>query len=186
MSYLPLPTPETLTAEQKPIYDALAGGPRGGVRGLFLALLIKPELCDKHQALGELLRYRTGFPPRLSELAILVTARQWDYQYEWAMHAPIALKAGLARETIDAIANNLRPQNMAADEQDIYEFSLELHRDRNVGEAMHRKIQARFGVVGAVELVALLGYYTMTAMTLNGHAIPAPPGATMLLPPREG
>jgi len=123
------------------------------------------------------LRFKTGFAPRLSELAILVTARHLDCQYEWAAHERHALKGGLAQTVIDAIKAGRRPQ-LAADEQAVYDYATELHERRAVSSATYEKAQAAFGTVGVVELTALLGYYTMVAMTLNAHEImpegPAP------------
>ena len=95
MARIPLPTPETMTPEQRRVYDAVVSGPRGALRGPLLRALHRPELADKWQQLGELLRYRTSLPPRLSELAILVTARHCNCELEWHIHEEMALKAGL-------------------------------------------------------------------------------------------
>src|SRR5271154_6667106 len=103
MPRIPLIAAESLTAEQRVVYDAIASGPRAGVRGPFIALLHQPALADKWQQLGEVLRYRTSLAPRLSELAILVTARHMDCQYEWFAHEPHALKGGLAPAVIAAV-----------------------------------------------------------------------------------
>ncbi|SRR5581483_4651665 len=183
MSRIPLPAPESLTAEQRKVYDAIASGPRGGVRGPFKALLHVPELTDKVQQLGEYLRYRTSLEPRLSELAILVTARHWDCQYEWFAHEPHALKGGLAQDIVDAIRLDKRPTFAKADEAAIYDYAHELHTKRAVSDATYKRALDLFGAKGVVELTALLGYYTMIAMTLVGHDIPLPDGASPPLPP---
>ena len=184
MSRIPLPSPESLTPEQRRVYDAIAGGPRGGVRGPFRALLHQPEITDKWQQLGEVLRYRTSLGPRLSELAILVTARHWDCQYEWFAHEPHATKAGLAQSVIEAIRAGRRPGFANQDEQAIYDYATELHTKRSVGEAAYRRALDAFGPVGVVELTALVGYYTMVAMTLVAHEVPLPADAKPPLPPR--
>jgi 4-carboxymuconolactone decarboxylase len=178
MPRIALATAETLNPEQRRVYDAIASGPRAGVRGPFLALLNQPAVADKWQQLGEVLRYHTSLPPRLSELAILVTARHMDCQYEWSAHEKHARNGGLAPEIIDAIKAGKRPAKLAADEQAVYDYALELNERHAVSAATYDKAKASFGPVGVVELTALLGYYTMVAMTLNAHEIlpdgPAP------------
>ncbi len=178
MARIPLPSPETFTAEQKRVHDAIVSGPRGALRGPLRAALHNPELADKWQQLGELLRYRTSLPPQLSELAILVTARHCNCQVEWFIHAEMARKAGLS----DSIIENIRTRRPIADADlaavDIYLYASELNRSDTVSEDAHRRVRERFGVVGVVELTALIGYYTMVAMTLNAHQIPLPDGAT--------
>jgi 4-carboxymuconolactone decarboxylase len=185
MSRIPLPSAETLTPEQRRVYDAIASGPRGGVRGPFRALLHAPELTDKWQQLGELLRYRTSLSPRLSELAILVTARHWDCQYEWFAHEQHALKGGLPPAIIAAIKNGQRPKFDKTDDAAIYDYALELQTSRAVGAETYKRALDAFGPTGVVELTALLGYYTMVAMTLNAHEIPLPPDTPPPLPPRK-
>src|SRR5262249_61068370 len=101
MARIPLPTPETLTLEQRRVYDAVVAGPRGALRGPLRAALHRPELADKWQQLGERLRYRTSLPPALSELAILVTARHCDCQLDWQIHEEMAIKTALAEGIIE-------------------------------------------------------------------------------------
>jgi len=100
---LPLPSVESLSEDQRRVYDAILSGPRGTVPALFMAFLHNAELADRVQALGALLRYDTSLEPRLSELAILAVARHWSCQYEWHWHAPEAAKAGLPDTVIEAI-----------------------------------------------------------------------------------
>ena len=100
---------EQLTEAQKQVYDAIAGGPRGGVRGPFGPLLRSPELADRVQKLGEYLRFNSSLPPRLNEMAILINARFWESKYEWNAHKPFALKGGLAESIADDLAQNGAP-----------------------------------------------------------------------------
>ena len=186
MPRIPLASPETLDAEQRRVYDAIASGPRAGVRGPFLALLHQPALADSWQQLGEVLRYRTGFSPRLSELAILVTARHMDCQYEWFAHEQHAKKAGLPAAVIEAVRAGQRPEFAAADDRAVYEFARELNERHAVSAETYQRALDAFGTVGVVELTAIVGYYTMVAMTLNAHELPLPAGATPPLPPRRG
>jgi 4-carboxymuconolactone decarboxylase len=184
MPRISLPSPNSLTPAQRQVYDAIASGPRGGVRGPFLGLLHAPEIADKWQQLGEMLRYRTSFEPRLSELAILVTARHMDCQYEWFAHEPHALKGGLSQAVIDAIRVGARPHFDKADEALVYDYAMEMHDTHAVSAATYQRALDAFKTTGVVELTALLGYYTMVAMTLNAHEISVPEGAKLPLPAR--
>jgi 4-carboxymuconolactone decarboxylase len=182
MARIPLFPLEHMTQAQQRVYDAVLSGPRGIVVGPLRAALHQPELADKWQQLGEILRYRTSLPPRLSELAILVTARHWTSQLEWQQHAPAALKGGLAPEVIEAIREGDRPNFARPDEEAVYDYCVELHERRNVSEERYRRAHELLGTVGIVELTALVGYYTMVAMTLIAHEIPLPEGAAPALP----
>jgi 4-carboxymuconolactone decarboxylase len=164
-----------LTPEQRKVHDAIASGPRGGVRGPFLALLHVPKLADRVQHLGELLRYETSLGRRLSELAIIVTARGLRCDYEWFAHARIAAEAGLPAEAIEAIRTDKDPGLTDPKERLVYQFARELVTNQRVSDATYDAFTQAFGAVGAVELAAMVGYYTMIAMTLNAHAI-MPPG----------
>ena len=176
MSRLPAIDPAKLDASQRKVYDSIASGPRGGVRGPFLALIHVPELTNRIQHLGEYLRFNTAYPPRLSELAIIVTARHFNCQYEWHAHAPLAVKGGLKQEIVDAIRDERRPRNMQADETAVYDFVSELVAHNKVSDAAYQRVTELFKISGAVELAGLTGYYIMIAMTLLAHEVPLPAG----------
>ena len=179
---LPLPNVETLTADQRRVYEAIESGPRGTVPDLFVALLHNAELADRVQALGALLRYQTSLEPKLSELAILAIARHWSCQYEWHWHAPEAARAGVPDSVIEAIKHR-RPSPLSAeDEVIVYDYTCELQTNRAVSDETYDKALALLGPAGVVELTALNGYYAMIAMTLNEHRVPLPDGAAPQLP----
>lgn len=169
MARIPLPNPETMTPEQRQVYDAI-GSLRGGhIPMPYRAALHSPELADKWQQIGELLRYRTSVPQRLSELAVLVVAHHHACQYIWTAHEPVALKAGVENDKIAAIKSGLRPQFQLADEQAVYDYCAELLETHFVTDTSHARALGVLGITGVVELTALLGYYVMVAMTLNAH-----------------
>ena len=172
-----------MTAEQQRVYDAVVSGPRGVVVGPLRAALHQPELADKWQQFGEILRYRTSLPPRLSELAILVTARHWTSQLEWQQHAPAALKGGLAEEIVEAIRTASGRCSRRRTRKRFTTLHFELHEKQIVSEKTYQRTLGLIGVQGVVELTALIGYYTMVAMTLIAHEIPLPEGAAPALPP---
>jgi 4-carboxymuconolactone decarboxylase len=171
-----------MTPEQRRVYDAVVSGPRGELKGPLRAALHRPELADKWQQFGELLRYRTSIPATLSELAILVTARHCNSAVEWVIHEEMAIKAGLARAVIEDLRAERRPVTASVDELEIYDFADELNRCNSVSTEAYQRVLCRWNVVGVVELTALVGYYTMVAMTLNAHEIPLPDDAS---PPFE-
>ena len=167
---------EQMTDAQKRVYDAIAGGPRGGVRGPFGPLLRSPELTDRVQKLGEYLRFNTSLPARLNEFAILINARFWDSKYEWYAHKPLAIKGGLADSIADDLAQNKRPANMKPDEELVYDFCTILHRQHFVDDALFKRAVSTLGEQGVIDLVAVSGYYTLVSMVLNVAEIPLPPG----------
>jgi 4-carboxymuconolactone decarboxylase len=183
---IPLFPSDDMTPEQRRVHDAVVAGPRGELRGPLRAVLHRPELADKWQQLGELLRFRTSLPPHLKELAILVTGRHCHAQLEWHIHEQMALKAGLPKAVIEDVHAGRRPQGLDAEGLAVFDYADELNRRKTVGEDNYQRVLARWHAVGVVELTALIGYYTMVAMTLNCHDIPLPDGVPPPLPPAPG
>jgi 4-carboxymuconolactone decarboxylase len=161
----------------------ISGGPRGGLRGPFPALLRSPELADRFQKVGEYLRFNSSIPTALNELAILVTARTWSAQFEWYAHHLLAMKAGLPPAIAEAIAEGRRPEGMDADQSIIYDFCTELHTTHHVSDATYAAALARFGEQGVVDLLGVSGYYVGVAMILNVAQVPLPPGVPEPLKP---
>ncbi len=181
----PLP-PERMTPRQREVAEAIAGGPRGGLRGPFHAWLRSPEVAYRFQRVGEYVSFNSSIPPALNELAILVTAREWTAQFEWHAHHALAMKAGLPPAVAEAIARGERPEGMDADQRAVHDFASELHRERSVSDATYAAVVERFGERGLVDLVATCGYYVAVAMTLNVARVPLPDGVPPPLAPRRG
>ena len=178
------PIPEAdMTARQKEVAAGIAGGPRGAIRGPFPAMLRSPEVADRFQKVGEYCRFQTSIPQDLNELAILVTARAWSAQFEWYAHHLLALKAGLPDAIAQDIAAGRRPADMTPDQAIVFEFCDELHRTKQVSDATYAATKARFGEHGVIDLIAVSGYYTAVAMTLNVAQVPVPPGVPLPLKP---
>ncbi|XAH25760.1 carboxymuconolactone decarboxylase family protein [Xylophilus sp. GW821-FHT01B05] len=169
----PLP-PEQWTPEQREYAEEIIRGPRGALVSPFVPLLRSPELMAHAQRMGEYLRYRSVLGQRLSEFAILLTAREWSQQVEWAIHAPIAEREGVAPETVRAIAQGQRPQGLQDDEAVVYDFCLELHRDKAVSDATWARAVQRFGERGAVDLIGITGYYSFLSMVMNAARTAVP------------
>lgn len=181
---LPAIPDEKLTARQKELMEAIRSGPRGRVSqgGPFGVYLHAPEFGDLVQKLGAHCRYHSGLAPRLSEFAILCTARQWRAQYEWHAHAAIAEKAGVAPEVIRDVKAGRAPKKGTKEERAIYDFVAELYKTRRVSERTYKRVHAFLGGSGAVELVGILGYYGLVAMMLDVFNVPLPEGATPAFP----
>jgi 4-carboxymuconolactone decarboxylase len=170
-----------MTPEQRRLRDAIVAGPRKQMRGgPFQALLRSPELGDIVQQMGAHVRYKSILPDPLKEFAILVTARHWTAQYEWAAHRRMGEQAGLSPAHADALAEGRRPEGMSAEEAAIYEFATELLRTGEVSDQNFAAIKDRWGERGVVELICTLGYYSTVSMILNVHRHPIPPDAKPL------
>ena len=180
------PMPEDMNTAQRQVYDQIVSGPRGTLVGPLRAALLNPTLADRWQRLGQVLRFETSLPAALNELAILVTARRWNSDLEWAIHLRDAERAGLNRTYATAILACRAPDfGDDAPAREVYEFARQIVETGHVDDAAYNDVLARWGEVGAVELTAVVGYYSMVAMTLNAHRIPLPDGMTDTLPGRR-
>ncbi|MDX2158224.1 MAG: carboxymuconolactone decarboxylase family protein [Hyphomicrobiaceae bacterium] len=178
----PLPD-DKLSAEQRKAIADIVSGPRGSLVGPFIPLLRSPEFMNRLQRTGEYLRFNSAFETRLSELAILLTARAWSQNFEWHHHRPIGEKAGLRASIVDAIAEGRRPDGMAMDEATIYDFIDELVRNRTVSEPTYQRTVSMFGEKGVIDLIGIHGYYSLLAMVLNVTHAPLPEGSKPGLAP---
>jgi 4-carboxymuconolactone decarboxylase len=180
----PTLTPETMTAEQKTVADAIQSGPRGGgLRGPFNALLRSPDLCDLVQRVGAYVRFGSSIPAPLNELAICMAGRKWTAQYEFYAHRRLAIEAGLPPAILDAVADCRRPEDMSPDESLVYEFVTELLSTGAVSDGHYHPVVARFGERGVMDLVGAVGYYSLVSMVLNVAQVQLPPGEAPPLKP---
>jgi 4-carboxymuconolactone decarboxylase len=166
---------EAMSAEQRNAAAELAAGPRGGVRGPFIPLLRSPELMRRLQKVGEYLRYESALERRLGEFAMLIVSRRLTQQFEWQVHYPLAIAAGLAKETADALARGARPRTMREDEAAVYDFCSELLHVHGVSEDAYGAALAHLGERGVVDLIGLAGYFITVSLVLNAAHTPAVP-----------
>lgn len=162
---------------QRSVAAEISAGPRGEVRGPFIALIHNAGLARRMQALGEHLRWNNRLPPPLLELAVLFTARKWNCQHEWYMHEKLARKAGLAPHIFEAIAAGQEPQGMSADEALVYKACQQAHRSGRLDDETFTALSGRFGLDGVLDLLVLNGYYSAMAMVLNTAGMPLPDNA---------
>jgi 4-carboxymuconolactone decarboxylase len=180
MARIPDLKPEEMTERQKQL-AAEIGGPRGGVvRGPFAIWLRNPELVDKANQLGNLLREGTSVPRRLSELAILVTARHWTAQYEWFAHEQQALDQGVGKDIVEAIRARKTPNFAKADERVTYAICHEMYENKKVSDATYKAAVDTLGQQMVIELITIATFYAMIAMFLVTFEAPVPRGAKPL------
>ena len=177
----PVPT-HRLTEEHRTAMDAFTQTRRTEIFGPFVPLLWSPEVMVRIGALGEYLRHRSAFPPRLSEFMILIAARHWTQQYEWSLHCPIAIAAGVEPAVADAIAEGRRPPQMSGEQAILYDFCTELLQQQGVSDPTYARTLATFGEKGVIDAITITGYYTLLAMVLNTARTPPEPGAPTLAP----
>jgi 4-carboxymuconolactone decarboxylase len=171
---------EQMTEAQRAAAAQLASGPRGGVHGPFVPLLRSPQLMETLQRVGEYLRFQSPLPAKLIELAVLMTARRWTQHFEWTVHVPLAIQAGLSQETVEALADGRRPISMADDETTTYDFCDELLRTHGVSEVTYQRASKALGDQRLIDLVAVVGYFTTVSMVMNVAHTPPPPNADVV------
>ena len=164
---LPTIAPAQYNDEQKQAAAEFLTARKVPVFGPFEPLMHSPQVMSQARSMGDYLRYKSALGNTLSELVILVTAREWTQDYEWHVHHPIALKAGIKPEVADAIAEGRRPAGMSEDEEIVYDYTTELARTKQVSSKTFERAKARFGAKGVVDLTGIAGYYTLLAMQLN-------------------
>ncbi|HEX5230290.1 MAG TPA: carboxymuconolactone decarboxylase family protein [Bryobacteraceae bacterium] len=174
---------DSMTPDQKKMVESILSGPRTSLDGPFNVLLRSPEMGDLAQKLGAYARFHSSLPPRLSEMAILITGRFWTAQFEWQAHHRNALAAGLSPAVIDSIAAGKRPASMQPDEEAVYNFCTELLKTHHVGDATFKAAKDKFGERGVVDMIGIVGYYQLVSMLLDTDEYPLAPGIQPELKP---
>jgi len=175
-------TPAEMTPAQRRVHDLIIAGRRGRFGGPFQLLIRAPEICEHAAKLGEHLRWGTSLPDRLSELAIITTAKFWRAQYEWYAHAPLAEKAGVSSDAVEAIRSGGTPSFEQPDEALVYGICTELFNTQRLSDASFKGAVATLGETGLTEVIAIIGYYTLIGNTLNVFQVAVPEGTTPPFP----
>jgi 4-carboxymuconolactone decarboxylase len=166
----PTLNPAQLSPEQKAYLENLQKPPRNNTNALtnppFKVYLRDPELGSKLEAVSDYVRWETGLAPRLTELAIMITARQWTNQWIWRGHYRAAVRGGLDPSVGADMAAGKRPDKMKPDETVLYNYAMEMYRDKAVSDPTYAAAVKQFGEKGLIDLVATMGYYDTVAMTL--------------------
>ncbi len=173
---IPPINPNNLDPDQKTIYDRIAGGPRGQVRGPYHAFLLHAGVCEGVERMGHYLRFAARLPGNIRELTILIVGRHWRAEFEWFAHAPIAIREGVSEEVVADLEAGKDPDFSDVDEAAVYAFVKTLLHTSRVDDAMYADIRERLGEDGVVELMGIIGHYTGVAMALNTFEIVPPDG----------
>jgi len=173
---LKLLSPGEMNENQKQTYDESIAGKRGAPPAPMMAWLNSPEMARHATRLGAVLRFDTMFPAKLSEIAILVTARYWTAHYEWYAHKRLALKGGMDPDVIDAIRDRRTPRFDEPKGRMIYDVSRSLHEGHGLSRPLYDEAVKVLTERGLVEIIGLCGYYTMVSMTLNAFEFELPAG----------
>jgi len=175
-------TPAEMTPAQRRVHDLIVAGRRGTFGGPFQLLIFAPEVCEPASQLGEHLRWGTSLPDRLSELAIITTARFWRAQYEWYAHAPLAEKASVPSAAIEAIRRGEAPNFLQPDEALVHRVCTELFATQRLSETSFREAIATLGETGLIEVIGIIGYYTLIGNVLNAFQVALPEGTLAPFP----
>jgi 4-carboxymuconolactone decarboxylase len=170
---MPMMPREAMSPAQQGAADAIIAGPRKAVFGPFIPLLRSPQLMGRIGDVGAYLRFESALDARIRELATCVAARHTANQFEWVMHAPLAVAAGVAQATVDAIAEGRQPRGMADDEAVALDLTFEVLRQHGCCDATYAAAVKTFGEQGVVELVSLVGYFVMVCWVMNVARTPA-------------
>lgn len=173
---LPTVPPAQYTPEQAQAAKDFEVARKVPVFGPFEPLMHSPQVMTLSRSMGDYLRFKASIGNTLSELVILMVAREWTQDFEWSYHYPIALKAGVSKSIADAIADGRHPDGMSADEDMIYSYTSELIKNKRVSDITFDRVKARFGTKGIVDLTGITGYYTFLAMQLNAAQYKLPKG----------
>jgi 4-carboxymuconolactone decarboxylase len=159
---------DQLTPEQQQMATMLTTPPRNSAinSGPFNAYARSPGLGVLLLHVSDYVRFNSSLPPRLSEFAIMIAARQWSQPYEWRAHYPLAVKGGLDRQIIVDLAAGKRPQGMKDDEAALYDFCTQMYRDKDVSDVAFKAARDKFGERGIMDLIGIIGYYDIASMAL--------------------
>ena len=174
---MPPQSPDDFTDAQKAAVAMFEKQRGRAIGGPFVPLLRSPRVFEIAIQMGYYLRYETGLPQTLTELAILITARRWSQNYEWYAHRKIAESVGLEPAKIEAIREGRRPTDMSDEETAVYDYCTELHTNGQVSDTTYDRLRDMFGEQAIIDFTAICGHYSLLAMTMNAVRTPLPIGA---------
>jgi 4-carboxymuconolactone decarboxylase len=188
---LPWPAPAELDEPRRAVYDAIAGGPRaagpqafrltdpdGRLEGPFNAMLVSPGVGLALQDLGAAVRYRTGLSDRAREIAILALAMLRSSDFEWYAHERVGRRAGLTEEELDSLLVGADPPSLSPTEKALLRTTRALATDADLDDEAFMAAEAALGREQLAELIVLVGYYDLLALSLRVWRTPLPAGET--------
>ena len=170
MARVPYLSIDDLTPDKQPIYDRIAET-RGSVVNVFRALLNSPDAAEVVARVGEYVRYGSPLAPSIREIAILSTARELNLEYEWAHHEPVAREVGVSDKVIDSIRSGRAPMGIPAKEGVFAHAAKELVRDGTLSDRTFQAIEHLLGPLQTVDLIVLVGFYSMLGRIVNALGV---------------
>ena len=184
MARLPIVTRESVPEDQRDAFDeivqSLGSVPQYGPGS---ALIHVPAAARLETGLNDYLRYQSSLPKKVQELAMLVTAREMDCQHIWNAHAGSARNVGVPGHLVDGLRDKKELATLAPDEAAVVQLGRELIRTHHASRGAFQAAQEQFGLRGVVELVLVIGDYSLLALTINAFDTDLPPDRTELLLP---
>jgi 4-carboxymuconolactone decarboxylase len=180
---LPMPRREDLDEAGKRVYDR-AATPGASIVGLHgpAAIRLYSMIAETSGTINRYLRFEAGITPRVREVAILITAREMDSQFEWAAHEPEALKEGVPSAVIDVIKHRRDTKGLDETDATVIELGRQVWRDHKVSSELFAKAKALFGASMLIDIVQLMGNYATTAALLATVDMQLHKGSKPLLP----
>ncbi|MBO0880242.1 MAG: hypothetical protein J2P17_07780 [Mycobacterium sp.] len=165
---------DALSQEQQRAYQRIARTRSEGVPGPFVAWLARPDLAEQINDVATTLRTHGTLSQRLYELAVLTVARQWDCNFLWTNHHPVALASGLPAHGVEAIRTGAAPQFEREDERVCYEILDELIETQSLTDESFACGVRTIGYTEFMELTTVFGFYSMAAVVLKTYAVVEP------------
>ena len=167
--------PDRLTPDNKALYEAVRAG-RPKLVGPFSVLMHNPPLAGAVNQVVDAIRRDGKLDKRLYELIVLITARHAGAAYAWAVHDPLARKAGLSGDVVEAIQARKKPNFAKADEKIVYDAVTELLTTNKIGDPAYQALIKQFGLATAIEAIACVGLYCMIGGVINAFEVPTANG----------
>ena len=120
--------------------------------------------------------------PRYFQLAVLITAREIDQQYEWSAHEPAGLRQGLEQSVIDVVKYDRVVAGLSDKDATMISFGRALFREHKVSSELWQKMVNHFGRQQTVEIMTIMGEYFRVGFMLNAVDQHLPEGRKALLP----
>ena len=174
MSRLSTPSYEAMSPDQQKVHDAITSGPRGSIRGPFLAWITNPAMADAGQKLGEYFRFNTTLSRDLAEIAICVTAEHYKAAFEWWAHAKFAHDAGVPTDVTEAVRQGREPVFEDIKSKTVYQTARALNLRHRLSDEEYEIAVQVLGEQGLVDVIGLCGYYALVSLTLNVAEVPTP------------
>lgn len=173
---------DALSAEQQALLDAIQSGPRSsrhgrlGLTGPFGVWMRSPTVGNAAQAFGAAVRFHTQLPETVKEVVICTVGAHYRAKFEFAVHARLAVEAGVSEQALEAIRAGQAPVLIDPGEALAHEFAAALLRDHKLSDALYARARQRFSESELVELVTIVGYYCQISLTLNAFEVALPDG----------